>query len=89
MNQIEIQAVAKSKEQFESILKTLYDNKMNARLNKNSCREDASKENAIYFYDGEVNAYCVCIELLEKLLRSKEDNNAKDKRQKKGNSYNK
>lgn len=47
----------------------IYELKNEASKNKIGLSEKADIEKDYYFYDGEVNAYCICLDLIEELER--------------------
>ena len=67
---------------YEEVEKILKDNKKHLNINEVlqfifELKQEASAlkrkndidEKQYYFYDGEVNAYCVCLDILEKFAR--------------------
>ena len=69
MTDEELQAILKSNKKLTAneILETIFQLKQRARQNKTN----AEKDREYYFYDGEINAYCLCLDLIEKFTRIK------------------
>lgn len=51
---------------YAALQELIHELKEEARQNKTN----AEKDREYYFYDGEINAYCLCLDLLERAIKS-------------------
>lgn len=66
MTQEELQKILKENKKLNinEVFRYIFDLKQETSISKH---KNGITENEYYFYDGEVNAYCVCLDLLKKL----------------------